>query len=178
MAENYGTYTAPLQTTSQYDVSLLLSLPEDQRLMAMKKLGAVNVEPRLPHSPALKVKKTGVIFPWLEILAEQTDKMVCCDLDGNEDEAVWGPKVINHEVSNRELTIMAQAQALQKQVVQQIQAPHEASKQGDVAVRIDTSTQSEYEKQGVIPLKEIQMNIQNLREQLYATNSDNSRSVE
>lgn len=173
MAENFGTHVTPMQQTAGYDATFLLDLPDEQRLAAMKKMGVANTEPRLPHSPALKVKKTGIVFPWLEILADQTDKFVCCDLDGNEDEAVWGPKVVTQSISNRELTIMAQAQALQKKVVQDVQAQYKDSERYMPSSKLD-SGQPEYEKHGVISLKDVQ----NLREQLHGTDTDNQGSVE
>lgn len=174
MAINHDKYVTPLQQNAGYDVSLLFQLPEDQRRAAMKRMGAVNTEPSLPHSPALKVKKTGIIFPWLEILADQPDKFVCCDFDGNEDPAVWQPKVVEQSISNRELTIMAQAQALQRQVVTEYQEPYNATKCGAPASRLDNSGLSEYEKLGLISFKDIER----LREQLHATDTDNQGCVE
>ena len=174
MPENYGTYVAPMQQTGGYDPRLLLDVPEDQRLELMKRMGVADTDPQLPHSPALKVKKTGIIYPWLEILANQPDRFVCCDVDGNEDEAVWGPKVVKTTISNRELSIMAQAQALQKKAVENVQAQHKEFEHYTPSVKLDNSNQTQYERQGVTAFKDISI----LREQLdNEETTDNSTSV-
>lgn len=155
MAETYGAFTTLMQQTGGYNPRLVLDVPDEQRLDLMRKMGVANTEPQLPHSPALKSKKTGAIFPWLEILANQSDQFVCCDIDGNEDENVWGPKVVLTNIDNRELSIMAQAQALQRRVMDSVQAPYRESEQKS-PLKIDTSGKTEYEKQGVTSFKDVQ----------------------
>lgn len=156
MAENYGTYVTPMHQTGGYDPRILLDASEEQRLDLMRRMGVANTEPQLPHSPALKAKKTGVIYPWLEILAKQSDQFVCCDVDGCEDEDVWGPKVVDTYVDNRTLAVMAQAQALQRKAVQDIQAPYKMAEQKGPASRLTLDDKSEYEKQGVKSFKDIE----------------------
>lgn len=37
----------------------------------------------LEHSPYIKIKKTGVIWPWSEAFAERPDLCECCNADGS-----------------------------------------------------------------------------------------------
>lgn len=60
----------------------------------MSELGAVNTGPALARSSHLKNIKTGRVFPWTEILAEQRDILVNCDANGNTDEASWRASMI------------------------------------------------------------------------------------
>lgn len=61
----------------------------DNRIAAMRAMGATNVEPPLVRSPYLKNTKTGLILPWSAGLAEQRDIMVNCDAYGNTDPSYW-----------------------------------------------------------------------------------------
>lgn len=70
---------------------------EAGRAAYMKGLGAKNIEPPLPRSSHLKNKKTGLVFPWNDMLAEQRDIMENCDASGNTDQSAWMPTVINEE---------------------------------------------------------------------------------
>lgn len=81
----------------------------DQRIAYAKQLGVENVIPTLPHSPCLKIRKTGVVLPWNELLAEQGTLVECCDENGNTDPEVWGPLVKNTDMTNSEAHQMAQS---------------------------------------------------------------------
>lgn len=59
----------------------------------MRDLGATNIAPPLVRSTHLRNKKTGMIFPWNDMLAEQRDIMENCDEHGNTDPAAWMPQV-------------------------------------------------------------------------------------
>lgn len=56
----------------------------------------------LARSSHLRNKRTGMVFPWSEILAEQTDIMENCDATGNTDPAAWEPTVNPVEYSEDE----------------------------------------------------------------------------
>lgn len=56
----------------------------------------------LARSSHLKNNRTGMVFPWSELLAEQTDIMVNCDASGNTDPEAWGPTVNPVEYSEDE----------------------------------------------------------------------------
>ena len=59
------------------------------RQAAMRRAGAQNTSPPLPRSSHLRNKKTGLVLPWNDILAEQRDIMECCDSEGNTDPTAW-----------------------------------------------------------------------------------------
>lgn len=65
----------------------------ENRVEAMRAMGATNVEPPLVRSAYLKNTKTGLVLPWTPGLAEQRDIMVNCDVNGNTDPAAWMPNV-------------------------------------------------------------------------------------
>lgn len=83
------------------------------RIAYMKALGAVNVDPPLPRSSHLRNKKSGLVLPWNEMLAEQRDIMECCDVHGNTDPRAWMPTVDNTEIDEeaRQMEIL-KAQSL------------------------------------------------------------------
>lgn len=62
---------------------------------ALTNAGAVNAQPPLPHSSHLKNIKTGIVFPYMERMAQMRDCMVNCDQYGNTDPAAWQPTVID-----------------------------------------------------------------------------------
>lgn len=65
----------------------------DNRVEAMRAMGAKNVDPPLARSPFLKNINTGLVLPWSDGLAEQRDIMVNCDAFGNTDPAYWASAV-------------------------------------------------------------------------------------
>ena len=77
------------QPIAQPTGSHLLDLPPDERVAAAMQMGIRNAGPPLPHSSHLKVKLTGVVLPWNELLAEQKDLVMCCDAQGNTDPSAW-----------------------------------------------------------------------------------------
>lgn len=81
----------------------------DERQAYAKKLGVRNVNPPLPPSPCVRIKATGMVLPWNELLAEQSDLCECCDETGNTDPAAWQPKVRQHVVPDEELHRQAQS---------------------------------------------------------------------
>lgn len=76
------------------DPSAVFDLDDNQRADYLASLGAKNATPPLPHSPYLKMKKTGKILPWEEIFAEHRDAFECCDEHGNTDPEAWRDKII------------------------------------------------------------------------------------
>lgn len=137
-----------------YDPRTILDARDsNERMALMRQMGVANLDPPLPHSPCLKNIRTGTVLPWNELLAAQRDLVVCCDEDGNTDEAVWGPKVIEHAPSNRELSMQA-SQALFK--TQKTEFTH------NVPDPQLNKGPSEYEKQGVVSFSDVQK----LREEL------------
>lgn len=95
---------------SPEDARQLLDIQDnEQRLAKAKQLGVRNVNPPLPHSPCVKVKATGLILPWNELLADQSDICECCDENGNTDPAAWEPKVVTSGVPDEELHRQAHA---------------------------------------------------------------------
>ena len=140
-----------------YDPSSIMDIDDDQaRLAMMRQMGVANVDPPLPHSPCLKNIRTGRVLPWNELLAAQRDLVVCCDEDGNTDEAVWGPKVIKNELSTAELNVLARQQMLVSKESQVTKYEH------DVPNPQLNKGPSEYEKCGVISFNDIRR----LREEL------------
>lgn len=85
---------------------------ENERIALMKSMGAKNVDPPLPRSSHLINKKTGLILPWNEMLAEQRDVMENCDANGNTDPAAWMPTVIDRELTDDERMETLHAQGL------------------------------------------------------------------
>lgn len=81
---------------------------ENDKLAYAKQLGARNTNPPLPHSPCVRIKATGKIFPWNELLAEQGDLCECCDANGNTDPEAWKPLVIEGASPDAELHMQAQ----------------------------------------------------------------------
>lgn len=65
----------------------------ENRVAAMRQMGATNVDPPLARSAYLKNTRTGLVLPWTPGLAEQRDIMVNCDEYGNTDPATWGGTV-------------------------------------------------------------------------------------
>ena len=95
---------------SPEDVKQLLDIQDgEQRLAMAKRLGIKNTNPPLPHSPCVKVKSSGLILPWNELLAEQSDICECCDESGNTDPSVWEPLVKTGGTPDEELHRQAHA---------------------------------------------------------------------
>lgn len=141
-----------------YDPSAIMSTDDPQvREQLMRQMGVANLDPPLPHSPCLKIIKTGRVLPWNELLAEQHDLVVCCDENGNTDEAAWKDKVQHNAPTNSELTIMAQQQIMRKQELQRDTYEHACPNP-----QLNKGP-SEYEKQGVISFTDIRA----LRESLH-----------
>lgn len=77
------------QPVSQPTGVHLLDMSPDARVAEAQRLGIRNAGPPLPKSSHLKVKLTGVVLPWNELLAEQKDLVMCCDASGNTDPEAW-----------------------------------------------------------------------------------------
>lgn len=87
----------------------------EDRIEYMKRLGARNTDPPLPHSSHLKIKATGRVLPWDTLLAAQTELVECCDANGNTDPEVWKQTVKDVPYdpdANKKLMMQAQATAL------------------------------------------------------------------
>lgn len=123
----------------------LMSADEENRLNMMRQMGVANIDGPLPHSPCLRNKKTGVILPWVEILALQRDLVECCDEEGNTDPEAWQPKVVPTYKRNPELTTMANRQVFEPKKTYEHPIPE--TKQTDGV--------PEYEKLGAVPYSRI-----------------------
>jgi hypothetical protein len=55
----------------------------------LKAKGVKNLQNSLPLAPCVKHKVNGRIFSWHGVWAKRPDIFVCCDENGNEDEASW-----------------------------------------------------------------------------------------
>lgn len=97
---------------SPIDPNAVLGLDDAARVSAMKAMGAKNVDPPLVRSSHLKNVKTGIVFPWNEMLAEQTEIMVNCDASGNTDPSAWLPTVQAEDLSDDERMEMLHARSL------------------------------------------------------------------
>lgn len=96
----------------------------------LRSLGAVNARPPLPHTPYVKIKKTGRILPWNPLLADQGELVENCDVNGNTDPNAWKDSVVTEggELSPEELAlysskIMEQATHMQEGFKQTYVAP-------------------------------------------------------
>lgn len=78
------TTVAPLSSNVVLDQNFA-----ENRVEALRAMGATNADPPLVRSAYLKNIKTGLILPWTAGLAEQRDIMINCDVNGNTDPAAW-----------------------------------------------------------------------------------------
>lgn len=140
------------------DPKILMDMDDNARQSIMQQMGVANLQPPLPHSPCLKVIKTGVIHPWNELLAAQRDLVVCCDEQGNTDPSAWENKIVKDEIPQRVLAMRAQNAVFAKKQTESFLHPTTPVTQqnGD--------GQSEYDKLGVISYNDVER----LREQLRA----------
>ena len=92
---------AAINPAAVFDVAMETAGSGDitARTAFLQRLGAKNAYPPLPHSPCLKNKKTGVVLPWNELLAEQQEFFDCCDEHGNTDPEAWQDKVLPEGMS-------------------------------------------------------------------------------
>lgn len=60
----------------------------------------------LPHSPCIKIKKTGVIWPWNEEFASRPDLCECCNEDGSPWTGAPAPEVAPPPVINTKVEPM------------------------------------------------------------------------
>lgn len=139
------------------DVSNLLNMDDEARLAYMKQMGVRNILPPLPHSPCLKNKKTGIVLPWNNLLAEQQDLVECCDEHGNTDPAAWQPKVITKEAMTQEELLMRSQQQI---IMQQFEDKQFARPATDTH---PNEGPSDYERLGVIAFADIQKLRQDLK---------------
>lgn len=89
----------------------------------------------LARSSHLKNKRTGLVLPWNEMLAEQTDIMVNCDASGNTDPEAWEPTVNPEVYSDEEkdkLYWAARSSALRH--VEDLNAAYQQKKDGENAI--------------------------------------------
>lgn len=158
---DYGMYTNTGKPLAGYDPRTIMDTPnEEARIALMRQLGVANVDPPLPHSPCLKNIKTGVVLPWNELLAAQRDLVVCCDENGNTDEAAWGPKVIQGGPTNEELLLAAQQRLTIRKEAETVTAQYQ---QKAPTSKLEDGP-SDYEKHDVISFDKIQ----ELRARLHA----------
>lgn len=98
------TPVAPLASNVVLDQNFV-----ENRVAAMRAMGATNADPPLVRSPFLKNVKTGVILPWSPGLAEQRDIMVNCDAFGNTDPSYWMTTVNPEAYSDEEQATLMQS---------------------------------------------------------------------
>lgn len=77
--------------------SLMDSAFDNPQIETLQRLGVVSAFDPLPHSAFLRNKKTGVVLPYSERLAQMRDIMENCDRFGNTDPAMWMPTVVKDE---------------------------------------------------------------------------------
>ena len=100
---SFKTQAQPIGGQAAPDMKAVFDMTSDaERISFLKSLGAKNADPPLPRSSHLKNKKTGLVLPWNEMLAEQHDVMVNCDCYGNTDPSAWMPTVIDRELTEEE----------------------------------------------------------------------------
>lgn len=116
-----------------------LSESPDAMFEVMRRMGAKNLVPPLPRAKYLKVKATGRVIPYDDMMAEQTDLVECCDKNGNTDPEAWAndllPEIDTNDSEQRELLMLearniavAQARAMSEShkvpgVQQEVNAP-------------------------------------------------------
>ena len=131
----------------QYSAEALMDADTNTRTTMLTQMGVRNACPPLPHSPCVKNKRTGVVLPWNELLAEQHDLFDCCDEFGNTDPAAWEDKIIHNAPSQQELSIMARERLF---VIRDAQTQGEGfARPTPPVVQQNTSGVSEYDKLGV-----------------------------
>lgn len=144
----YGTNFG--QPMGGYDPRQILAAPDAAtREALMRRIGVANIDPPLPHSPCLKIKRDGRVLPWNELLAQQRDLCECCDENGNTDPAAWEPKVVDNTLTNAELECMARQQLFIKNDTAKTDYEHKVPNP-----QLNKGP-SEYEKQGVISFSDI-----------------------
>lgn len=116
-------YTMQPQPVAQPTGSAIFDFQTDaERVAYMRALGAKNTEPPLVRSTHLRVKATGQVHPWNELMAEQSALVDNCDEFGNTDPDAWAPEVNQEEYDeNEKLMLMAKAKA---QMVAQREGKH------------------------------------------------------
>lgn len=123
----------------------------EDRVEYMRRLGARNTEPPLPHSSHLKIKASGRILPWDTLLATQNDLVECCDENGNTDPDVWKLTVKDEPYdpdANKKLMMQAQATALAQ--AEKMSNEHRVEDALDMSVKPMTSY-----PQGVVSYKDL-----------------------
>lgn len=115
------------QTVPQPSGTQLLRLPPEQREAAAIQMGIKNAGPPLPRSSHLKIKATGVVLPWDDILAEQKDLVVCCDASGNTAPEAWASTVpSNAPMTPEQMASYAASHQIAVQQGQEIAAAYSA----------------------------------------------------
>lgn len=123
----------------------------EDRVEYMRRLGARNTDPPLPHSSHLKIKASGRILPWDMLLAAQTELVECCDETGNTDPDVWKLTVKDEPYdpdANKKLMMQAQATALAQ--AEKMSNEHRVEDALDMSVKPMTSY-----PQGVVSYKDL-----------------------
>lgn len=156
----FGVSTQMGKPVGGYDPRILMDMDDSTRQATMRQMGVANLEPPLPHSPCLKVIKTGVVHPWNALLAAQRDLVVCCDENGNTDPSAWESKVDENGPSQQELRIQAQRAMFVSKEMRQ--GNDSFMHYTPPVTQQNNDGKTEYERQGVISFSDIE----NLRSQL------------
>ncbi len=124
----------------------------EERNAYMRSLGAKNILPPLPRSSHVRNRKTGKIYPWNELLAEQQELMECCDATGNTDPNAWMPTVatnpdepVNGDLLQAKMLRDAVAQEMTSQYLQPnapVTQPQEAPLPDNTVVFTDINAES------------------------------------
>jgi hypothetical protein len=73
----------------------------DKRTLAeLEAMGARNTIPPLEHSPCVKSKHSGAIFPWHQSFALLPNEFCNCDETGNENPEAWAGRYSEHQRPN------------------------------------------------------------------------------
>lgn len=108
----YNNQAQPIGGGAAPNTGAIFDMNDNERIAYMKSMGAKNVDPPLVRSSHVKNIKTGIVFPWNEMLAEQRDIMVNCDANGNTDPAAWLPTVEVGDISDDERMDLLHARSL------------------------------------------------------------------
>lgn len=121
------------------DAEKLMTQAPDQVLDTLQRAGAsagANGREPLVRSSHLINIKTGMIFPWDPILAEQTDILRNCDAMGNTDPAAWGPTVnpVAYTEEERDTNYWRARDSMFRHDVDAAVVPYQQSPEGNTPV--------------------------------------------
>lgn len=150
MNDKVQPYCSMVLSRTEQTQQVLSTEDEDARIASMRAMGAKNLEPPLPRSSHLLLRKSGHVIPYDPMFAAQRDLVANCDAAGNTDPAAWLPTVVEEEfdpVAYQSGLMAAQAEVLSQALT--VTAKHRMPDAVDLAPRpMDMPN-------GAIPLKDM-----------------------